>query len=218
MIITIDGPAGAGKSSVARALAQRLQVEFLDTGAMYRAIALAALRAGLNPRDPEAMRPLMARVRLQVQARQVWLEGEDVTGLIRTPEVTEASSAVATNVVVRQGLAALQRSIAENRQIVTEGRDQGTYVFPQATVKFFLLADLHERARRRQRELAEKGQVIELAELVRAMEARDQQDASRPVAPLKRAEDAVVLDSTGLTLEQVVDRMELEVRRRRTRE
>jgi len=218
MIITIDGPAGAGKSSAARALAQRLQVEFLDTGAMFRVVALAALRAGLDPRDPEAMRPLMARIRLQFQGRQVLLEGEDVTCLIRTPEVTEASSAAATNVVVRQGLSALQRDMAQGRHIVTEGRDQGTYVFPRATCKFFLLADLAERARRRQREMAEKGQPIELAELLRVMEARDRQDSARAVAPLRPAEDAVVLDSTRLTLEQVVDCMEVEVRKRRARE
>jgi cytidylate kinase len=215
MIITIDGPAGAGKSSAARRLAQRLGFEFLDTGAMYRAVALAALRAGINLREEAALARLVAGLRLEMPSGgQVFLDGEEVTAQIRTREVTSATSAVADSPAVRRRLAQMQRHIAQDRNMVCEGRDQGTLVFPDAACKFFLFADPFERARRRQREMEARGERVELEQLLREQESRDQRDAARDLAPMKPAADAVLLDSTHLDLEQVVEAMIAEVRRR----
>jgi cytidylate kinase len=214
MIVTIDGPAGAGKSSAARALAQRLGFEFLDTGATYRAVALAALRAGLDLQDQQALAQLLAGLRLELPpGGKVLLNGEDVTGLIRSQEISSASSVVAASMVVRPWLVALQRAIAAGRNMVTEGRDQGTVVFPDAGCKFFLTADATERARRRQRDLEARGEAADLQVILRAQEVRDQRDAARDLSPMVPAADAILLDSTGLTVAQVVDRMEQEVRR-----
>ena len=214
MIITIDGPAGAGKSSAARALARRLGFEFLDTGAMYRAVTLAALRAGTDRGDQEALARLLDGLCLEMPPGRVLLDGEDVSGLIRTAEVTAASGAIADSPAVRRRLGSLQRAIAAGRDMVCEGRDQGTVVFPDAACKFFLMADPEERARRRQREMASRGEAVDWREVLRAQEARDRRDAARDLAPMVPAADAVVLDSTHLTLEQVLDRMEQEVRLR----
>jgi cytidylate kinase len=216
MIITIDGPAGAGKSSAARALARRLGFEFLDTGAMYRAVALAALRAGLDLHDQDALARLLAGLRLELPPGRVLLNGEDVTSEIRTAEVTAATQPVADSPVVRRRLVQVQRAIAAGRDMVCEGRDQGTVVFPEAGCKFFLVADPLERARRRQREMAARGEAVDFAALLQAQEARDRRDAARDLAPMRPAPDAVVLDSTALTLDEVVDRMEAAVRARRT--
>jgi cytidylate kinase len=217
MIVTIDGPAGSGKSSAARALAGRLGFEFLDTGAMYRAVALAARRAGLRTNgDEAALADLLDRLRLEMPpGGRVVLDGEDVSAALRTPEVTAASSEVAALRVVRQRLAGLQRALAAGRDVVCEGRDQGTVVFPDAGCKFFLTADPEERLRRRQREMEARGEAVDLAALRQALAVRDRRDAERDLAPLRPADDAVVLDSTTLTLEEVVLRMEQEVRRRR---
>jgi cytidylate kinase len=214
MIVTIDGPAGAGKSSAARALARRLGFDFLDTGAMYRAVALAATRAGVALDDQAALEALLGRVRLEMPAGRVVLDGEDVGGLIRTPEVSAGSSVVAASAVVRPRLAELQRRIAAGRDMVCEGRDQGTVVFPDAACKFFLVADPEERLRRRARELEAGGRPVDLDAVRREMAGRDKRDAERQLAPMRPADDAVVLDSTALTLDQVVERMELETRLR----
>ncbi|HZV03951.1 MAG TPA: (d)CMP kinase [Gemmataceae bacterium] len=215
MIITIDGPAGAGKSSAARTLAQRLGFEFLDTGAMYRAVALAALRAGVNQRDEQAVERLVASLPLEMPpGGRVLLDGEDVTDLIRTSEVTAATGAVADSPAVRRRLAQMQRTIAEGRNMVCEGRDQGTIVFPDAVCKFFMFADPLERARRRQRQMEARGERLDLEQILRDQEIRDQRDAARDLAPMKPASDAVLLDSTQLSLEQAVETMTAEVRRR----
>jgi cytidylate kinase len=215
MIITIDGPAGAGKSSSARALAQRLGFEFLDTGAMYRAVALAALRVGVNLRDESAVAGLVESLRLEMpRGGRVLLNGEDVTNLIRTREVTAATGAAADSPSVRRRLAQMQRDIAAGRDMVCEGRDQGTIVFPDAACKFFLVADAVERARRRQREMAGRGETVELEQLLREQQIRDERDAARDLAPMKPADDAIVLDSTPLSPEEVAERMEEQVRRR----
>jgi len=213
MIITIDGPAGAGKSSAAKALAQRLGFEYLDTGAMYRAVTLAALRAGIDRSDQDALARLLADLRLEMPSGRVLLNGEDITLLIRSAEVTAASGQIADSKVVRQRLAEMQRSIAVGRNVVCEGRDQGTVVFPDAACKFFLVADPVERARRRQREMAARGEAVDWQEVLRAQEARDRRDAGRDLAPMVPAADAILLDSTHLSLEQVVERLEQEVRR-----
>jgi cytidylate kinase len=214
MIVTIDGPAGAGKSSAARALAQRLGFAFLDTGAMYRAVTLAALRANCDGTDDVALTGLLAPMRLEMPAGQVVLNGEDITGLIRTPEITAASGAIASCKVVRTKLVEWQRHIAGGGNFVCEGRDQGTIVFPDALCKFFLVADPAERARRRQRELAGLGDTISFDEVLRAQQERDARDAARDIAPMTPAKDAIILDSTTMTLDDVVARMEQEVRGR----
>jgi cytidylate kinase len=211
MIITIDGPAGAGKSTAARALAKRLGIEFLDTGAMYRAVALAALRAGVPLRDETALRSFVQAVALEMPPGKVLLNGNDVSADLRTQEVSAASSLVATSPAVRERLVYLQRASAEGRSLVCEGRDQGTVVFPDATCKFFLTADAEERARRRQRELTARGETVNLDELIETIRRRDRQDATRAAGPMREAGDAVVIDSTGLSTEQVVARMETEV-------
>src|SRR5437868_4788753 len=153
MIITLDGPAGAGKSSAAKALARRLGFEYLDTGATFRGVTLACLRAGIDLGDAQALDGLLAGIRLEMPAGRVMLNSEDVTGSIRTPEISQGASRLAEIPVVRRYLASLQRTIAAGRNMVCEGRDQGTVVFPDALCKFFLVADPSERARRRHREM-----------------------------------------------------------------
>jgi cytidylate kinase len=217
MIITIDGPAGAGKSSAARALAQRLGFEFLDTGAMYRSVALAARRAGVDLADPAAAEALVAGLRLELPAGRVLLDGEDVSAAIRRPEVTAATGAAADSPAVRRRLADLQRAIAAGRNMVAEGRDQGTVVFPDAVCKFFLVADPEERARRRQRELEARHEPVDFAALLAAILERDRRDAARDIAPMRPADDAILLDTTRLSLDEVVDRMETECRCRFSR-
>jgi len=214
MIITIDGPAGAGKSSAAKLLAGRLGFDFLATGAMYRAVTLAALRAGLDLGEEAGLARLLDTLTIDMPPGHVVLNGEDITGLIRTPEITAASAPIASSRVVRQRLVAWQRQIAVGRDIVCEGRDQGTLVFPHAACKFFLVADPVERARRRQREFAQRGETATVDAILEAQEARDARDAARDIAPMVPAPDAVILDSTHLSLDEVVERMETEARRR----
>lgn len=214
MIITIDGPAGAGKSSAARLLAQRLRFEFLDTGAMYRAVALAVLRTHADPRDAQAMTHLLAGLRIDMRPGRVLLNDEDVTEAIRRVEVTAASGGVADSPVVRRDLVARQRALAAGRDVVSEGRDQGTLVFPHAVCKFFLDADPAERARRRQREMLARGEAASWDDVLQTQETRDRRDAARDLAPMVPAADAILLDSSRLPLSDLVERMEQEVRRR----
>lgn len=214
MIVTIDGPAGAGKSTAARTLAARLGFEFLDTGAMFRAVALAAIRAGVALDDAAGLERVVAGLRLELRGGQVLLDGEDVSALIRTPEVSAGSSVVAASAVVRPRLAGLQRQIAADRRMVCEGRDQGTVVFPDAGCKFFLTADPEERLQRRVRELEARGATVDVAALRQAQAERDRRDANRELAPLRPADDAVRIDSTAVGADEVVAAMEREVRRR----
>ena len=214
MIVTIDGPAGAGKSTAARALARILGFDFLDTGAMFRAVALAAMRAGVALTDEAGLSRLLADVRLEMADGCVSLDGEDVSGHIRTPEISSASSVVAASAVVRPRLAALQRRIVAGRDFVCEGRDQGTVVFPDAGCKFFLTADAEERLHRRAGDLRSRGATVEIDALRGEQAERDHRDSHRELAPLRPAADAILVDSTGRTLEEVVSLMEGEVRRR----
>jgi cytidylate kinase len=215
MIVTIDGPAGAGKSTTARALARRLGFAFLDTGAMFRTVALAALRAGVAWTDDAGLSLVVARIKLEMRpCGAVVLDGEDVSVAIRTQEVSQGASIVAASGAVRPRLAEIQRQIAHGRDIVSEGRDQGTVVFPDAGCKFFIVADPEERLRRRALELEKKGQSVDIAALRREMAERDERDAGRELAPLRPADDAVHLDTTGLSPDEVAERMEAEVRRR----
>jgi CMP/dCMP kinase len=214
VIVTIDGPAGSGKSTVAKELARRLGFAFLDTGAMFRAVALAATRQDVALDDSAGLAALLRGLRLEMPAGRVLLDGEDISGLIRTPAVSQGASKVAASHVVRPVLAALQRRIADGRDMVCEGRDQGTVVFPDAGCKFFLTADPEERLRRRATELEQKGQPVDLDELRAAQAERDRRDAERDLAPMRPADDAVVVDTTALSLPEVIDRLEQEVRRR----
>ncbi|MFL5338647.1 MAG: (d)CMP kinase [Gemmataceae bacterium] len=213
MIITIDGPAGSGKSTTARALAGRLGFEVLDTGAMYRAVALAVLRSRAAESDVAGLEAVIAGCQLDVAPGRVLLNGEDVTGQIRTAEVTSAASRLAAVPEVRRFLVGLQRQIGRNRNMVSEGRDQGTVVFPDAARKFFLHADPAERARRRWLELRGRGVDVTLEAVLADQNARDQRDASRDASPMTPAADAVVIDTTHLTLPDVLERMEQEIRR-----
>lgn len=214
MIVTIDGPAGAGKSSAARLLARRLDFDFLDTGAMYRAVTLAGLRLSCDLTNQSALAQLLTTIHLHMPAGRVLLNQEDVSGLIRTPEVTAASGAVASSPVVRNTLVEWQRQIATEGDFVCEGRDQGSVVFPDALCKFFLFADPEERARRRHRESVAKGDTVTLEAILQAQRERDARDAARHIAPMVPAGDAILLDSTHLALEDVVKQMEQTVRAR----
>ncbi len=207
MIVAIDGPAGAGKSSIARRLAERLGFAFLDTGAMYRAVALAALRAGLGPSDTEAIARLATELTIDFDGEHTLLDGEDVSAAIRTSEVSAAVHLAADNVAVRQRLVDLQRQIANGRDIVTEGRDQGTVAFPAAECKIFLTAGRRERARRRYEELSIRGEPISFDEVLAQQDERDRRDAARPVGALVKASDAVEVPTDDLTLDEVVEQI-----------
>lgn len=213
MIVTIDGPAGSGKSTAARELAERLRFEFLDTGAMYRAVTLAGLREGCDFSCAESTKQLLSKISIAMPPGKVLLGGEDVTRDIRKPEVTDASAQAANSPEVRQFLVELQRHMAAGRNIVTEGRDQGTIVFPEANCKFFLVADPKERARRRFEELRAKGEKVTLEEIYQAQQERDDRDAHRHIAPMVPAPEAITIDTTQMTVSQVARCMEQEVRK-----
>ena len=212
MIVAIDGPAGAGKSSVARALAHRLGFGFLDTGAMYRAVALAGLRQHVDLADTHAVARLARKITITLDHDRVLLDGDDVTHEIRTLAVTSVTHYAANNAAVREHLVGLQRQFAVGQNVVTEGRDQGTVVFPDAECKIFLTASPQERARRRHLDLLAHGEHVTLEEVLADQNERDLRDASRDVGPLKPADDATTLNSDGLSAEEVVDRLEALVR------
>ena len=214
MIVAIDGPAASGKSTVAKAVARRLGVHYLDTGAMYRSVALEALRRGVSLHDEAALARLAGEVRIgfahapgAAVPSAVLLDGDDVTREIRSPDVDAAVSAVARVAGVREAMVAQQRVLGAVDDLVVEGRDVGTVVFPEAEVKVFLSASPEERARRRHAEQAAAGHVGEAHEVRERMERRDEIDSTRQASPLAVAADAVELDTTGLPIEDVVDRV-----------
>ncbi len=214
MIVTIDGPAGTGKSTVARILASRLGFEFLNTGAMYRAVAYACLQQGIDLNNAQAVGHVPETLEIVFANNRLILNGRDVTEEIRSQQVTQMASQVAANELVRQRLVELQRAAARGVNLVTEGRDQGTVVFDKAECKFFLTASAEERARRRQRELLEKGEAVSLEELLIQQELRDERDETRACSPLKPAADAVIIDTTPMSLEDVAAHLENLVRSR----
>lgn len=206
--IAIDGPSGAGKSTLAKACARQFGFLYVDTGAIYRTVGLAAKRAGIAPEDAEAVLPLLPTLDIDLRhaedGQHMFLFNEDVNGLIRTPEISAYASKVSAIAEVRTFLMEMQRSLARKNSVIMDGRDIGTVVLPQADIKVFLTASAEARADRRLRELQEKGQNISFEEVLWDMKERDERDTQRAAAPLKAAEDAVLLDTTALSLEESI--------------
>ena len=207
LVITIDGPAGAGKSVAARELARRLGFRLVDTGALYRALAWAVRRAGVDPADARALGDVLARTRVELRDERVFVDGRDVTGEIRTPEISRLTSLLTTLGPVRDKLTPLQRALAAPGGAVLEGRDTGSVVWPEAEVKFYLDADLETRARRRRQDLLAQGVEMDLAAVAADVAERDRQDRERVLAPLRRPDGALVVDTSRRSLEEVVEGM-----------
>jgi cytidylate kinase len=209
--IAIDGPAAAGKSTVAKMIAKRLSYIYIDTGAMYRALTYRALQQGIDLGDEQALISLLKDTYIELrpshEGQLVLVNGEDVTNVIRSKEVTNAVSLVAKHRLVREEMVARQRALAQNGGVVMDGRDIGTHVLPNAEVKVFLKASVEERARRRHKENIARGFPSDLETLKKEIARRDQLDSEREVAPLKKAEDAIEIDTTSLSIEEVVERI-----------
>lgn len=207
--IAIDGPAGAGKSTIAKMVAQKLGFIYVDTGAMYRSIALYLLEHGVDAKDEAAIAAACPDIQVSITyqdgEQQVILNGENVNGKIRTEQVSMMTSDTSKYPVVREKLLNLQRELAQKENVIMDGRDIGTCVLPGADAKIYLTASAAERARRRYKEQTERGVVCDIKDIERDIIARDEQDMNRAVAPLKQAEDAVLVDSSDMTIEQVVD-------------
>jgi cytidylate kinase len=218
IIVAIDGPAGAGKSTVAKTLAKKLSYTYMDTGAMYRAFALKAARDGIDLENEDALRASLAATNIELHEDagrpRVVLDGRDVAGEIRTPELSQSASRVSALKPVRERMVELQRAMGARGGIVAEGRDIGTVVFPGAEVKVFLTAGSEERARRRFAELKGNGKGVTLEETVAEMEQRDRRDREREYAPLRQADDAIAIDSTGMTVDEVVERIMKEIKKK----
>ncbi len=214
MIVTIDGPAGAGKSTVARMLAERLGFDFLDTGAMYRCVVLQGSRQEVDWEDDDALGAIARELQLKFDKGSVLLDGEDVSAEIRTPEVTALIHHGADNLQVREAMVALQRRLADGKSVVTEGRDQGTVAFPDSQCKFFLSASAEERAKRRVEQMRQTGKEVSLDEVLQLQNRRDQQDESREVGGLRAAEDALHVITDGMRPFEVVEHLERLVRMR----
>lgn len=212
LIITLDGPAGAGKSTVAKQLAKLLNISYLDTGAMYRALTLKSLRLKVNLEDEDALRNVALKTRIEFVddghgGLRISLDGEDVSEAIRSFDVTNNTFYAARAGKVREILVGWQKAFGKSRSLVGEGRDLGTVVFPDATYKFYLDADIEERCQRRIRELKAQGKVFDEEALKKDLRERDQKDLSRAVGPLKKASDMIVIDSTGLSVEQTAEKI-----------
>lgn len=215
--VAIDGPSGAGKSTIARAAAQRLGFVYVDTGAMYRTIGLAVCRAGVKLGDTAGILPVLPKIEVclcyQDGIQHVLLNGEDVSGLIRTPEMSKYASFVSAVPEVRTFLLDTQREMAKQCNVIMDGRDIGTVILPDADVKIFLTASPEARAQRRYLELQQKGEQVTLEDVLKDMIQRDKDDTTRAEAPLRQAEDAVLVDTSALTLEQSMDAVEAVIRR-----
>ena len=215
MIVTIDGPAGAGKSTVARLLAEKLGFDFLDTGAMYRCVALQGIRQEVDLSDEDKLAEIARTLVLEFDGATVLLGGEDVTAEIRTPEITSLIHYAADNLQVREAMVSLQRKLALEDDVVTEGRDQGTVAFPEAECKIFLSASAEERARRRVEQMRQSGEDASIEEVLEQQNLRDQQDEAREVGGLKAADDALHVITDGMRPFEVVEHLERLVRLRR---
>ena len=218
LLITIDGPAGAGKTTVSRALADRLGYRYIDTGALYRGVAYEVTRRGIDPENEAELQDLCGRIQLRFESEgkglRLYSNDLDISDYIRTPEISMLASAVSAKSIVRAYLLKVQRDIGQEKSAVFEGRDMGTVVFPEADVKFFLDASSKTRALRRYQELdAESGQSLE--EVAKDMQQRDSNDSTRSLAPLKPAEDAIRIDSSDLSVQEVVDLMQSHIDKKR---
>ena len=206
--VAIDGPAGAGKSTIAKTVAKELKIVYIDTGAMFRAVGLAAVRAGIDPKDKEAVEKILDKIDIDIahddSGQRIFLNNEDVSEAIRMPEISVAASDVAVIGEVRAKLLELQRSLAEKNDVIMDGRDIGTHVLPNANLKIFLTASVDERAKRRYDELVGKGIECDFEEVKKDIEYRDKNDSQREIAPLRPAEDGIIVDTTGNTLEESV--------------
>ncbi len=211
LVIAIDGPSGAGKSTTARRLAERLGYIYIDTGAMYRSIGWKAAQEKIDPADEQKLAELCSRTEVSIKRdngdSRFLVDGVDVTGEIRTPEMGMMASAVSKSPAVRARLLTLQRELGSRGSVVMDGRDIGTVVFPDAEVKFYLDASAEERGKRRYLELKAKGMEVDQNRITREIRERDQQDSTRAVAPLKKADDAILIDSSSMSIEAVLDRM-----------
>jgi len=206
-VIAVDGPAGAGKSTISRLLAKRLGFNYVDTGAMYRAVALKAYQDGIDLNDEDALEGFCSEVKVSFNRTRIFVNGGDYTERIRDPFVGPLSSLVSSKRAVREAMVRIQRSIGENGHVVMEGRDIGTVVFPDAEVKFYLNASVEIRARRRYMELKEKGEEVTLEEVMEETKKRDLQDSTRAYSPLRIAPDAIPIDSSNMGIEEVVQVM-----------
>lgn len=219
LVIAIDGPSGAGKSTVARRLAERLGYVYIDTGAMYRAIGWKADREGIDPSDEEALSNLSSRTEVTIKKDNAdprfYVDGADVSDAIRTPEMGMIASSVSKSPAVRARLLSLQRDLGRDGGVVMDGRDIGTVVYPDADVKFYLDASASERGKRRYRELKAKGMEVELESITREIAARDLQDSKRALAPLIKAADAFPIDSSDMSIDQVLDAMLLQISKKK---
>ncbi len=209
--IAIDGPVGAGKSTIARMVAKKLNIIYVDTGAMYRTVGLYVIRKGLDPTEFDDVRSVIDEIELDVEltdrGQLIFLNGENVTDLIRTPEISMAASNVSAVPEVREKMVNIQRNLADSKSVVMDGRDIGTVVLPNASTKIYLSADLDVRAERRYKELINKGQSVTFDEVKEDIIKRDRNDMFRATSPLKKADDAIELDTTNLNLDQVVERL-----------
>ena len=211
MIITIDGPSGAGKSTVSQLLAEKLKYQYIDTGALYRVVALKVKEERVDPGNEVDISSLCNRLDVSFDQKNgklgVFLEGKDVSEEIRTPEMSLLASGLSAKKVVRDALLRIQRKLGDGGGVVIEGRDMGTVVFPEAEVKFFLNASLNIRGERRFRQYRDKGKIFDLGKIVREIEKRDLDDTRRALSPLKPADDAIEIDSTKMNIEEVVETM-----------
>ena len=212
MIVTIAGPAGSGKSTAARGLAQRLGFDYIDTGAMYRAVAHSCLASDIDTTDRASVTERAAELRIGFDGQDVLLDGINISAAVRSPSISEAASRVAQHPGVRAEMVRQQQAMVRERDMVTEGRDQGTEVFPDAECKFFLEASAEVRAVRRQEELLARGVEVPLEETLEQIRQRDHRDRTREISPLRPANDAIVIDSSELTADGVLDRFEAHVR------
>jgi len=210
--IVIDGPAGSGKSTVSRLLADRLGLTYVDTGAMYRAVALAAHERGVDPADDEGLAELCKIIRIEFRRNRLFMDGRDVSDLIRSSLMDRLSSTVSARPSVREAMVGLQRRTAEGGGVVMEGRDIGTVVLPDADVKFFLTANPQVRGMRRYQERVGKGESADLDKVVAEIERRDKNDSERELSPLKPAKDAIIIDTTDLSIPDVVEEMSKKIR------
>ncbi|MCD4712393.1 MAG: (d)CMP kinase [Clostridiales bacterium] len=202
--IAIDGPAGSGKSTVAKEIANRLNILYLDTGAMYRAVTYIVLSRGQSAQDSEVLKNVVDQIEMELTPNHVFVNGKDISDAIRTPNVSQNVSFVAMDAYVREKMVELQKKIAGDQSVVMDGRDIATHVLPDADFKFFLVASSEERAKRRQSELSQKGYDIPLETLIDEIDKRDKLDSEREVSPLRQADDAIRVDTTKMTIEEVI--------------